>query len=95
MGVTLAFARSPDEVLREARESRPTLMIFDLNARTLDPIGTIKALKADPGLCGIATLGFVSHVDSDVIAAARGAGIDEVLARSAFIARLAEILTTG
>jgi hypothetical protein len=40
-------------------------------------------------------LGFVSHVDSDVIAAARAAGIDEVLARSAFAARLAEILTTG
>jgi hypothetical protein len=61
----------------------------------MDPIGTIAALKADATLSGVATLGFVSHVDSEIIAAARAAGIDEVLARSAFVARLGEILTTG
>ena len=85
----------PRTLLSQARAKNPGLIIFDLNATTRDPIGTIAALKADDSLRGITTLGFVSHVDSDVIAAARAAGIDEVLARSAFSARLAEILTTG
>jgi CheY-like chemotaxis protein len=95
MGLDLSFARSSEELLRQAREKNPSLIIFDLNAAALDPIGAIAALKADATLRAITTMGFVSHVDSDIIAAARAAGIDEVLARSAFSARLAEILTTG
>jgi PleD family two-component response regulator len=95
MGIDLAFARSAEDVLNQARTKTPGLIIFDLNAARLDPIGTITALKAEDAFRDIATLGFVSHVDSDVIAAARAAGIDEVLARSAFTERLAEILTTG
>jgi PleD family two-component response regulator len=95
LGIELSFARSPDDVLQQARANKPTLVIFDLNSKRLDPAGTIAAMKADTELRAISTLGFVSHVDSDAIAAARAAGIDEVLARSAFTARLAEILTTG
>jgi len=37
----------------------------------------------------------VSHVDSETIAAARSAGVDQVIARSAFSERLAEILTSA
>ena len=95
MGIELAFARSSEEVLDQARTKKPALIIFDLNAIRLDPIGTIRAIKADEAFRDVTTLGFVSHVDSDVIASARAAGVDEVLARSAFTARLAEILTTG
>jgi hypothetical protein len=54
----------------------------------------IAQLKSDPETRGIKTLGFVSHVDSDAIAAAREAGIDEVLARSAFADRLGDILSS-
>ena len=50
-------------------------------------------MKADPALQSIRTLGYVSHVDSDTIERARAAGIDQVLARSAFSDRLGEILT--
>jgi hypothetical protein len=49
-------------------------------------------MKSDPGLSTIPTLGFASHVQTDVIDAARKAGIDEVLARSAFTMQLGEIL---
>jgi DNA-binding NarL/FixJ family response regulator len=93
-GVAIAFARSPEEILAEARSSRPTLAIFDLNSGKTDPIGTITALKSDPELAGIHTIGFVSHVDTAVIQAARHAGADEVLARSTFAGNLAEILLT-
>jgi hypothetical protein len=52
-------------------------------------------MKADPALEAITTLGYVSHVQTDTIAAARNAGIDQVLARSAFSERLGEILVSG
>jgi hypothetical protein len=56
-------------------------------------MAAIAAIKTDPSLAGTRTLGFVSHVDTATIDAARAAGIDQVLARSAFVERLGEILT--
>jgi DNA-binding NarL/FixJ family response regulator len=94
-GVELAFARSPQEILDRARTLMPALAIFDLNSGKTDPINTITALKGDPALASIRTVGFVSHVDSSTIAAARNAGTDEVMPRSAFAAQLAEILVAG
>lgn len=92
LGVDIAFARTQADLLDRARTLAPALVILDLNARTIDPLVAIAALKDDPALHGIKTLGFVSHVDGDMIARARTAGVDEVLARSAFTARLGEIL---
>ena len=92
VGAELFFERTAGGIVPRAREKRPTLIIFDLNSRVLAPLDAIAALKADPELRGIRTLGFVSHVDSDTIAAARSAGVDQVMARSAFAERLGEIL---
>ena len=50
-------------------------------------------MQADPALAAIPTIGFVSHVQTDVIDAARQAGVGEVLARSAFTQQLGDILT--
>jgi CheY-like chemotaxis protein len=92
LGVNIYFERAPDMVVPRIREKKPSLVIFDLNSAKLRPIDAIAALKTDPELRHIETLGFVSHVQTDVINAARKAGVDEVLARSAFAERLAEIL---
>lgn len=91
-GVELAFARTPDEILEQARALRPSLVIFDLNSAKADPLATIATLKRDPELSSIRTLGFVSHVHTELIAAARAAGTDDVMARSAFAAQLGDIL---
>jgi len=91
-GVELSFARTPTEILEQARSLRPSLVIFDLNSVKAEPIDTIGAMKSDDALSQIRTLGFVSHVHTGLIDAARAAGVDEVMARSAFAARLAEIL---
>lgn len=88
----VAFARTPDEILTQARELKPTLIVFDVNSPKADAINTVAALKADPELKGIPTTGFVSHVDTARILAARQAGMDEVMARSAFAANLPRIL---
>jgi CheY-like chemotaxis protein len=95
LGVEMYFERSRDNVLPTIREKQPSLVIFDLNSGRLAPMNAIAAMKADPSLKTIRTLGYVSHVDSDAIAAARRAGIDQVLARSAFADGLGEILTSA
>ena len=77
------------------REKRPALVIFDLNSARIRPLDAIMALKRDPDLNATKTLGYVSHVDTATIDAARAAGIDQVMARSAFVAQLADILTSA
>jgi DNA-binding NarL/FixJ family response regulator len=94
-GVELAFPRTPDEVIEQARTLKPSLAIFDLNSAKMQPIDTITRMKQDPELESIRTLGFVSHVDASRIQEARAAGTDEVLARSAFATQLAEILLSS
>ena len=95
LGIELYFERSADRIVDTVREKQPSLVIFDLNSARLSPMDAIRAIKADPALAAVKTLGYVSHVDSATIAAARQAGVDDVLARSAFASSLAEILTTA
>jgi len=95
VGAPVFFERNPDMVLARIREKQPSLVIVDLNSARMRPLELIAAMKADPELRRVPTLGYVSHVQTDVIAAARTAGVDEVLARSAFSERLGEILTSA
>jgi CheY-like chemotaxis protein len=93
LGVPVAFARSSAAALDGMRKETPALVIFDLNNPRTDPLGTLAAMKAEGALANIPTLGFVSHVQVDLIAQARQAGMTEVLPRSAFSAGIGEILT--
>lgn len=54
--------------------------------------GAIEAAAAWKRQANGQVIGFVSHVDSETIAAARAAGLDQVLARSAFAAQLESLL---
>jgi DNA-binding NarL/FixJ family response regulator len=94
-GVDVTFARSPQEVIDQARAQKPSLIVFDLNSGKTDPVATIAALKGDAALSGLRILGFASHVHADLIASARNAGADQVLPRSAFAANLAGILLSS
>lgn len=93
VGADLAFARTPDEILQKLRAERPSLLMIDLNSAKAEPIATIHAIRGDQQLSGVRILGFASHVHVDVIRAARDAGADEVLPRSAFAAKLPDILS--
>lgn len=95
LGVDVYFERTPERVLDTIREKRPSLVIFDLNSSRLKPMTVIGAIRADDELKNVRTLGYVSHVDAAAVDAARAAGIDQVLARSAFSDRLRDILTTA
>jgi CheY-like chemotaxis protein len=92
LGLTVQVARTRDAALAEMRTTSPSLVIFDLNNPRTDPLGIVAAMKADAALAGIRTIGFVSHVQTDVIEASRRAGVGDVMARSAFSERIGEIL---
>ena len=92
VGATIRFTRSVEAVIDAARETRPALVILDLNSARTQPLEILAALKADPLLAAIPTVGFVSHVDTPTIEAAREAGADRVLARSAFVEQLPQLL---
>ena len=93
LGATVTFARSADAALAEMRKSAPALVILDLNNPRTSPLAIVASMKADPTLASVPTVGYVSHVDTATIDAARKAGVGEVLARSAFTMQLAEILS--
>lgn len=92
LGVAVSFARSAESALAEMRKSPPALVILDLNNPRTQPLSIVGAMKADVTLSAIPTVGYASHVQTDVIDAARAAGVQEVLARSAFTQQLATIL---
>jgi len=93
LGVAVSFARSREAALTAAREQSPALVILDLDNPRTDPVGIVEALKADAATRAVPTLCYVSHVNAALIEAARAAGADEVLARSAFTQRLPDLLS--
>jgi CheY-like chemotaxis protein len=93
LGVAVTFARSADAALSEMRKTAPSLVILDLNNARTNPLGIVASMKQDPALAAIPTVGYASHVQTDVINAARQAGVGNVMARSAFTQQLAEILS--
>src|SRR5580765_927272 len=95
LGIAVAFARSADSALSQMRSTPPSLVILDLNNARIDPLRVVASMKADAALATIPTVGFASHVQVDVIEAARQAGVGEVMARSAFTQKLPEILERG
>jgi len=92
LGLQVVFARSAEAALAEMKKSRPKLVILDLDSPRTDPIAILGAMTRDESLTGVPTVGFVSHVRSDLIQAAHDAGAGEVLPRSAFTMRLPAIL---
>lgn len=65
-------------------------VLVDLAHGGTDPAATIRALKSRPGPPEVVAFG--PHRDADAFRAAREAGADRVLARSAFVERLPELL---
>jgi CheY-like chemotaxis protein len=81
----------PGEALEEIRRRPPDLVVLDLAAPG-DPLALARALEADPATRGVPLVGFYPHVEAGLREAARAAGVDQVLPRSAFTSRLAALL---
>lgn len=85
--------RSRDQIEQEIMAHPPSLLIVDLNSERLDPLQTIEYFKSQPALSRVPIVGFVSHVQTDLIRRAQAAGCDYVLPRSAFTQLLPDIVS--
>ena len=95
LGVEASFPRNSGKLLEAVRESRPDLLVLDLNSARFEPLSLLSDVKSDEATRDVTTIGFLSHVQKDLAIAAREAGCDRVVARSAFTKNLPEILAGG
>jgi|SRR5687768_14327721 len=89
-GSRIDFARDGEELAARIEGNEEAVVLVDLGLAMADPIAAIRALKArSPALLVVA---FGAHRDVEKMTRARQAGADRVLARSAFVERLPELL---
>lgn len=91
-GRQIVRVKSREHLDQEVSAYFPSLVIVDLNSNRLDPLQTIEFFKSRPELKAIPIVGFVSHVQTELIRLAQSAGCDYVLPRSAFAQLLPEII---
>lgn len=93
LGVEASFPRSPQKLLDAARTSPPDLLILDLASARFEPLKLLRSLASDAELSDIPTVGFLPHVEKDLARAAREAGCDKIMARSAFTKDLPQVVS--
>ena len=93
LGIEAVFPRNPRRLLEAIHESPPDLIILDLNSARFEPLALLQNIKSEEATRDVSTVGFLSHVQKDLAVAAREAGCDRVVARSAFTKDLPRILT--
>lgn len=87
-GSQIGFARSTEELMGGLAGVRRLLL--DIEARWLDAPALVRRVKAEHPEVEIVAFG--SHVLADQLQAVREAGADRVLARSAFVKLLPELV---
>jgi len=90
-GMQAEFARGEMELLDKA-QSKPALIILDLNCAGVQPLKLIGKLKESQDLKQTSLLAYVSHVDGELKQKAHEMGCHMVMARSAFSQNLPAIL---
>ena len=93
VGVEAAFPRNPKKLLEELRTAPPDLLVLDLNSTRFEPLELLRTVNSDAALREVSTVGFLSHVQAGLALAAREAGCDRVMARSAFVENLPRIVS--
>ena len=87
---TAASEAAAGEAVRKTPPPRAVLV--GLNTRRFDPLGFIRALKADSNTQSLFVLAFAGHVETEKHTAAREAGADLVVANSSVALHLPQIL---
>jgi CheY-like chemotaxis protein len=86
-GAQITFVASHLRALERLKD-KPALVILDLNFELAEPIQLISQIKA----AGIPSLGYLSHVQTDLKRKADEAGCDSIVARSTFSQKLPELI---
>ena len=89
-GLALEFVKEHKDVIAKAQQ-KPSLIVFDLNFESAEPLKLISKLKSKPETKGISLIGYLSHIQAELKQQAQEAGCDMVMARSAFSQNLPQI----
>jgi len=90
VGARCVLAGSPEEVVALARQERPALVLLDLESPRVQAVRALTALR-EAGI-DAPTLGFYGHVQAQVAARAKEAGLQEAVTRGAFVQGLDALL---
>jgi CheY-like chemotaxis protein len=90
-GEAVTFVRNAGGVNAACAEHQPRLVLIDLDRDALNPIETITMIRAMPAPVP-RIVAFGAHVNVDRLRAAREAGADQAMARSAFVVALPALL---
>ena len=85
-GLSVRVARSPEQLAVLAAREWPAGVVLDLHVPGLDVAEVVRLFRGQEPVPRL--VGFGSHVDAERLRAARLAGCDLVLPRSAFVAKL-------
>ncbi|MEW6636187.1 MAG: response regulator [Actinomycetota bacterium] len=91
-GIEVRFPRTGTKLLDKMRQSPPDLLILDLNSSRFEPLELLRTAKSGEDTREVPVIGFLSHMQGDLALAAREAGCDRVMARSAFVQDLPKII---
>ena len=91
LGITVEPV-APDALEGRLAAGGAGAILLDLNHRSGKAIASLEKLKSGPVTRSIPVVGFLSHVQTDLAQAARTAGCDRVMARSAFSQQLPALL---
>ncbi|WP_242344700.1 hypothetical protein [Anaeromyxobacter terrae] len=90
LAVPIVLAPRDRPLADVVREAPGASVLADLNQPGM--VGELAALKRDTGA---RVLGFLGHLQADLIEAAEAAGVDEVMTRGQLTGRLDEVLRRG
>ncbi len=83
---------SPDALPERLAKDAVAAILLDLNHHSGKAVATVQSIKSAPVTRSIPVVAFLSHVQTDLAQAARAAGCDRVMARSAFSQQLPTLL---
>ena len=78
VGMQVDFVKEEKDFLEKA-QSKPALIIIDLNVTGANPVKVVSKLKGDPDLKSISVLAYVSHVQGELKQKAHESGCDMVV----------------
>jgi CheY-like chemotaxis protein len=92
VGVEISFPRTLDAFEQKIGEDKPDLVLVDLHNQRIDPTVVVATLKNQESTRETPTLGFFSHVQTELQQKAIAAGFTKVVPRSFFARELPNIL---
>lgn len=91
LGVTVESA-APDAVQERLASDGVRAILLDLNHKSGKALAALQGLRDNPATRPVPVVAFLSHVQTDLAQAARAAGCQRVMARSAFSQQLPALL---